>query len=505
MNFKFNLNTFEVTDTCNVIENKNTIFLFDGWINEKKLKDCVLEDINSLKHYSGEFFAVSINKVDKSVQIINDKKCSFLIFYNTNSKIISTNLSDFDEDIDQEWCQDAFQRGRTEIYSDRVRDIKSYKKRYLTNKNNYLLRNTFYVPPRCELLYEKDFVLKEYVSIDEMFNTININSKKDLVTYVKERLSNNIKRIYESYDQKKLLFGSTGIDSMTLVSILLDEKKHFEFINYHFKDVKLSSEKRRKAEQLEQFIRTRSILTHSHTYSIKEFLCSFEKYNHLVNHYLGNSDILYDVFASVSFDDHVRLKGTWGDECFWHEEHAMMFYYKQKGYSYIESKKLCMKEYCSLSSEDMIKINEDEYNSAGADWKENCKLYYLFKYPNYITSERKFSNKMAFSPYADDLLLNLPYRIKNEALSVACMTGEIQKSIIGKDLLRYLNANKDGEQSIKNLKWMVPNQTFFKNLLKNKFTYMQIKNSKQILMDEKIINFDTFDRYCLLALIKKLS
>lgn len=506
MHFNINLKDFKVDYNCRVIENKEHLYLFEGWINEKNLEEIIHEDINQLKEYSGEFFVVQINKNSKTVRIINDKKCSFLIFYNTKHNIISSNLLDFSDELDYEWCQNAFDRLRTEVFSKDIGTIEFYKKRYLTDTNNYLLKNTFYIPPRCELLYTNgSFHLNEYTSLNTMFSHSDIQTKDELTEFVKNRLTKNVQRIYENYNQNKILFGSTGIDSLTLLSLLLEHNKPFELINYYFTDVKLSSEKRQRAKQLENFIKEKGINTHTHTYSIKNFLELFEKNINLINHYLGNGDILYDVFASLPFKSQIRLKGTWGDECFWHEEHALMFYYKQQGYSYSESKKLCSTEYCSLSAGDTVKLREDEYNQATEkNWKENCKLYYMFKYPNYITSERQFSNELAFSPYADDVLLNLPYKLQKDELSLYCIKGNLQKQLINKDILKFLNANKDGEQSIKSLEWPTSNIKFFKSLESNKLTYHQIKTFKNNLIRNETMSFNKFDRYCLLALIKKL-
>ena len=507
MNFTISLDTdIAVEYTCKSLRYKNKLYLYEGWVNEENLEDVIQKNIDQLKNYSGEFFVVEIDKNSKTVKIINDKKCSFLIFYNTKHNTISTNLLNFSDELDYEWCQNAFDRMRTEVFSKDIGAIEFYKKRYLTDTNNYLLKNTFYIPPRCELICTKDsFQLNEYTSLNTMFSPVDIQTEDELIEFVKNRLTTNVQRIYENYNQNKILFGSTGIDSLTLLSLLLEQNKPFELINYYFTDVTLSNEKRQRAKQLESFIKEKNINTHTHTYTIKNFLELFKKNVHLINHYLGNSDILYDVLASLPFKSQIRLKGTWGDECFWHEEHALMFYYKQHGYSYSESKKLCATEYCSLSLGDTVKLQEEEYNQATEqNWKENCKLYYMFKYPNYITSERQFSNELAFSPYADDVLLNLPYKLQNDELSLYCIKGTLQKQLIHEDILKFLNANKDGEQSIKSLEWDAPDPLFLKNLENNKLTYYQVKNLGENLITGSPMNFNKFDRYCLFALIKRL-
>lgn len=237
MDFTINLSTFKIDFQCKHIENNRFLYLYEGWIHEDRLDTILIQDINKLKNCSGEFFAVKIDKTDKTVHIVNDKKCSFLIFYNTEQNIISTKLSDFQHKLDIEWCQNAFDRHRVDSFSNHDLDLKCFKKRYINKHNNYLSTHTYYVPPRCEVFFSQNNTrLNEYASIDKMFKPIAINSKKDLIDFVEKRLQTNIGRIYESYSEDKILFGSTGLDSLTMLSMLMEKNRQFSMLNYFFEE-----------------------------------------------------------------------------------------------------------------------------------------------------------------------------------------------------------------------------------------------------------------------------
>lgn len=481
--------TIKIDHTCKYIEDKNFIYLYEGWINEYLIDDIIKDNFYELKKCNGEFYAVRINKITNSVEVMNDRLGSFMLFYSSTEKKISTNIREFEKHINNEWFEHIINKNTIKNFVHTNLDYNSFTRPHTSSDNEYALKNVRYIPVGTILSSNGDaFVLQNY--FDTYNDFFNLEKKhedeEEFTNFVQKRIHDNLMRITQQYRTVPVLCGGTGLDSMTILSTLLDQKKNFHILNYFFQESAESKNCHDNFTKLSNFLAEFHIKSISQMYSTNLFLNYLEKNFNLINHYNNNADILYDVIAvnENTEKNSLILKGTWGDECFWHLEHPYMLYLKSQGKTYKEAKELIKKTYAYMGENNPIRFLEKEWNSCNNGWLKDSAAYFFYKRPRYITSERAYSpTKHFFSPFADTELTNLPLKCKNKKLGLLCMDGTIQKKLLRHDLIKFLNKRKDGEQEIKNQKWKVDKNINFKKFMNSRFLKILMRTDKLSKLD----------------------
>jgi asparagine synthetase B (glutamine-hydrolysing) len=499
----------KVNHACKSVEDKNFLYLYDGWVSEYPIEQVVQENFDLLTTCNGEFYAVRIDKNNQKIKIINDRLGSYMIFYSGFDKIISTELKHFTKNINLKWFAHVIGENTIKNFVKTELDYKSFNRPSTVVDNEYALQNVKYIPVGSILFYDNHQLTLEFYfdTHSDFFNITPIyDTEEELTSFVKNRLANNLKRIMEQYPSTPVLCGGTGLDSMSIIQLLLEQKKEFSVLNYFFKESEESYACHQNFLKLAQFLQNLKINCRSQEYNTTLFLSLIIKNSKMINHFNNNADILYDVITvnENCQKDALVLKGTWGDECLWHLEHPLMLYHKSKGKTYKEAKALCRQTYAYMGDNNPIGFSEEQWNFCNNGWIKDSSAYFYYKRPRYITSERTYAqDKNIFSPFADTALTNLPLKCKNEKLALLCIDGTIQKNIMGDSLKTFLNVRKDGEQEIKNKAWQVLDLNFKKFLLPG-FFKLTVQTKKKLTFDN-VINFEFFQLYVYMILFYNLS
>lgn len=452
MNFTINLKDLATEYSCSHKDTKDFVYLYHGWIHEGDIEDY----FSNITDCNGEFFLVAIDKNNKQVTVYNDRRGSYMIYYSHD--MISTDLKKFKKPLDDDWFASCYTAGRSPIYLKQCLDYSAWREMPYSLNNCYAKYDVKFLPQGCSITHKNDAIhLHHYHNyyINIFNDTVKYKDFDELVETVQNRLTKNIKQILATEKTKPLVCGSTGIDSLTVLSLMQDKK--YDFLNYYFEDSKESYSCYQNAKKLMNYHNTKKIKHLTKHYDTSILCDDLFKNKDIINHYNFGHDVLYDVLAVKDKYPNKKLviKGTWGDECFYHDEHAYLLYLKDKNYSFKDARAYIKDMYCFLG-ESPLKLDEDTYNKCNSGWRKEMIAYYYYKTPSYFTSDRTYSQTKTFSPFADEYLINLPLKCCDE-VALRCINGELQKKLITDDLYKICNTHKDGEQTIKQYKWKTYN------------------------------------------------
>ena len=510
MNFTVSLSTdITVEYTCKSLRHKNKLYLYEGWTSEQDIDEVLIGNFESLKKLNGEFFAVEIDYDNKKIKVLNDKHSSFMLYYDEITKTVSTDIFSFKKDINDEWFTKVIKIRKNVYYYHTLLDKEPWTE-YGSKKNDYALKDVKYIPQGAEVTIDNNQIImrKYYDSYSDFFNVKPIYfDETELIEFTKNRLENNIRRIIKQYNKLPLtIVGSTGLDSLSILNSL-PHGTDFTFLNYYFLDNKESSSCFKNAKRLIAFLKDKGRVCKIQNYTTCDITKLLEKYHTIINHFNHGKDVLYDVFAykeQTNNKQSLILKGTYGDECFWHDDHAYCLYLKSKGYSFDQAKEFCKSTYAYVGEHSPSEITKDQFKECNNHWMYDVAARQYFKTRSYITSDRLYNQRPTFAPYGDFDLMSLPLKCDKDELRIKCIDGTIQKSFLG-EYNNFLNANKDGEQTIKNNKWEIENLDFYKQNMPKQFYYAMIKNKQSTTFNfSNDISYIDFENYVLMLFYKNL-
>lgn len=450
-----------ISHTCKIFEDQEKILLYEGWCAQGDLLESINKSFEHSLKLTGEFFVCEINKIEKTVKALTDRRGSFILYYCDETQMISTNQLDFPGKPSNDWFRSMRQHQNMNwMMPSDLPARNNFRHSRISTNNQSAVENAKYVPPGYYLTYngQSKFDLFNYWDRLETYCGVeeDINDYEQLKDLVYKKLWHNVKNVMNEYPGKNIfLGGSTGLDSMTVLQCLNDNAVPYTFLNYHITECVDSSACFENSLKLARVHKSKGIKHINHAFSTNSFTDYIIKYRDNINHINFGLDILYDSFCNLenTTEDDLILKGTWGDESFWHNQHCYLLYLKSKGFEYEDAIKQCQNTYLAESNRNPSRMTKDQFDSCKNDWWLDAGSFYYGRIPNYITSERQFSNRLAFAPFADEFFINIILRCKTDQLKVKCMLGDLQKDLIKNPWSDVLNQNKDGEQSAKALQW----------------------------------------------------
>lgn len=434
------------------IETNKHIILFCGilWNQEPEI---LLDEIYNTDILNGQFYAIVFDKQRDTLTVITDFLEDFSVYYyhDTDNLIVTNNYLSFSPnhfDINSDWFVSAIDERIVDIWLPSIKDIPHNNQIYYDDNitpiskvlcagparvlkfclsTNRILRNFRYYKPEIE--YPALFKDKERYSYDEALDI------------AKEALSNNLQKIASSYESITLCC-SNGIDSLTTLSHLQDHK-NFNILSYaHDFHPRLVED----AEGIKKLHNSLDIPCTIVNFTKEKFINSaFDVFEHCpiplrelaaaIEGYAAHDPVVKDIL----------VKGTFGDEIFWHGPGSAAAYalhhagitefsdlpeYLTNFYNY-------QPLYTSEYHFDMMKT---------LDFDASIMSYYYYRHFSYLKEERITSNKLIFSPYIDYKLRSLLPKCDLETQRASLLDVQIQKDIIDPKILKQLASRKYGSE-----------------------------------------------------------
>ena len=421
------------------------------------------DDINQFTNLhnlvpNGQFYAIRYDKYKQQVTVITDFIETFAVYYfvEDNKVIVTNKLISFSNKfftINDKWVKTAIDG----VYVDRK--VISYEKIpnwkgengypsdvwysgitpinkvkmigpgafFTLDLATYKTSHTLYYDPR-----------RDYVDI--ALETKNKLSFDEITTFSDIIQNDNVDKIYEKYGDRLVTTISNGIDSLHLASMLGERIKNIPVVGYTgdwFEDEPAD-------KLLELYKNFPKGITHIlnkqeydnlYTPSITEDHCDIPCMNPAL---MAEIVLLKD-----QYKDKVYVKGTFGDEIYWHNGTSGL---------------LCaIHEFNCTTLEQAQKVLQNHYTNlpvtysqklfdyfANMSFTDALVSYHYYRQKAYIRDELQIYNQLIVSPYIDLRLRKLMPMADHNARLRNMLDVESQKKQTSKKYLKYCNKHKGG-------------------------------------------------------------
>ena len=421
-----------------VKELPNHIIVFCGMLWQGDVSDFV-----ETSSQNGQFYAVVFTKKTRTIKVITDFLEDFPVYYyiKDNNFVVTNSILAFGNQLklNLDWLTQA----KNNYYSDSTTLINDVKR---IGPGGVL---EFSVDDVCKNVYTWYNASSDYVSLIHQDPVYNLESA---TSYVDTILTENFTRLREKY-KSLVVFSSSGIDSLTVLKYLNDVPKY----GYYGEDYKAES-----PELLKQLYNdTGGSL---HYFDADEYQSAYTETLPGWAIPSRNADLAPEMYIRNKYNlyDQVIVKGTFGDEIFWHEPWSAMSVAVHQWNCQNRSQGLAaLGHHYSYqpyhTSDDIVEIMRKN-----AAWKatdsENLNLsiinYHYNRQRSYLRDDRVLLNQMVVSPFIDLRLRKLLPLCNLETKLSSILDARIQQNIIGNPLLSYLNKYKaGGEESFSNINY----------------------------------------------------
>ena len=155
---------------------------------------------------------------------------------------------------------------------------------------------------------------------------------------------------------------------------------------------------------------------------------------------------------SYNLKDKVLIKGTFGDEIFWHDARSAM------SVAVHDWKITDMKEIVQRLRQNYSRqlFHMTQYNLDKIIQSENLEVsimnYHYNRQRSYLKDDRVLLDQMVISPFIDLRLRELLPKCDKATRTASILDASIQTDLMGNDLVRYMNKHKaGGEESFEEL------------------------------------------------------
>lgn len=425
-------------------ETANSVIVFCGilWGDQR------LEQFEDTKFVpNGQFYCLLFNKKTESINVWTDFLEDFPVYYNTNNGLQITNsLLDFEsKTINRQWYKLAYKHN---AYIDKLIDYNPGIPKLWNNSefsadqwyNNITpLENVKRLGPGRVLTVNGNGlaeIRKYYDHVENYYNLIFQKPEYDFdsaVQYASQILTQNVGAIKQKYHDL-LLMCSNGVDSLVLASML-----QCKTVGYYG-----DSYCKENPEKLKNLF---SMLPDSTLYFFDKNLYHQAYYNDIGNWCTPskNADLAPEkyIIESEASSNTVVVKGTFGDEIFWHEpaaaaavachlhdcqDYSTMLEFLKSHYSY-------QPYHSDFNFFETIK---------NISFENSVMYYHYHRQSSYLKDDRILNNRMILSPYIDIRLRSLLPLSDRPTQKASILDAEIQKALIRPDYLSFLNNSKSG-------------------------------------------------------------
>jgi len=426
------------------VETKKSVIIFCGilWDNQ------TLEQFEDKEFVpNGQFYCLMFDKQTKKIDIWSDFLEDFPVYYSNKDELQVTNsLVDFDnKNINLEWFQLAYKHN---AYIDKLIDYNSNIPKLWNNsefsadqwyQNITPLKGVKRLGPGRVITIDKNNsieIRKYYDHISDYYNLIFQEPEYDFESateLTKQVLTQNIKTIQQKYSDL-LLMCSNGVDSLVIASMMQCKITGYCGTSYN-------KENPQKLKNLFSF------LPDSELYCFDENLYRRAYYDNINNWCTPskNADLAPEkyIIEAESTPETVVIKGTFGDEIFWHEPAAAAAVaYHQHGCHEYDSMLEFLKSHYSYQPYHSDPNFFETIKSL--DLKNSIMYYHYHRQSSYLKDDRILNNRMIVSPYIDMRLRSLMPLTEKTAQESSVLDAAIQKQLISSEYLLYLNSSKSG-------------------------------------------------------------
>ncbi len=438
-----------------VYETNDVIILLCGIMWEQDIEQ--FESLQKLKP-NGQFYAIRIDKHSNKVTIITDFIETFAVYYYAEKdKVVVTNkLISFSNKfftINENWIKSAIDG----VYVDRK--ITSYEKIPNWKGHNNYSSDVWYsgmTPINKVKMVGPGAFFTIDLSTLETSHTLYYDPRKeyvdlalqtenkltlDEVTTIADKIQNtNVDKIYSKYGNRLVTTISTGIDSLHIASMLGKRIKNIPVIGYTgdwFENEpadKLLALYKHFPKGITHIFNKKQY-DNLYTPSITEDHCDIPCMNPAL--------MAEIVLLKNQYKDKVYIKGTFGDEIYWHNgSSGLLCAMHEYGCKTLEeAQKVLFKHYTNLPV---------TYSQEFIDYFSNMSLidsllsYHYYRQKAYFRDELQIYDQLILSPYIDMRLRKLMPMADHNARLRNMLDVESQKKQTSKKYLKYCNKHKGG-------------------------------------------------------------
>ena len=440
----------------------NTVLYHDSMVEIKDLSKHLIafcgilwegqiEDFTDSARQNGQFYAVVFDKQSNTVKVISDFLEDFPVYYHikdgkfaiTNSLLAFSNTLE----IDEKWIGLAQSGNYTDRLIQPCEGIATDK--YLTDNITPIKDVKRLGPGRVMEIQLGTGKMNTYSWYDAGSDYVapifaepiyNMESAKDLVDKV---LRQNALTLTEKYGSRLAMFASNGVDSLTLIKYLEGVPKY----GYYGKDYMNESPEllRRLYENtggtLHYFDEDEYRLAYSETirgWKTPSFNMDLAPEMHIRDRY--------------NLKDKVIVKGTFGDEIFWHDARsAMSVAVHDWRITGMEEIIHSLKERYSRQLFHMTQHNLDKIIKS-QNFEMSIMNYHYNRQRSYLKDDRVLLDQMIISPFIDLRLRELLPKCDKQTQTASILDASIQTQLMGKNLKQYMNKYKaGGEESFEEI------------------------------------------------------
>jgi asparagine synthetase B (glutamine-hydrolysing) len=431
-----------------VVDLPNHVVIFCGILWQGDVSDFV-----ETPNQNGQFYAVVFNKKTRTIKVITDFLEDFPVYYyiKDNNFVVTNRILAFSNQLklNLSWIV----RAKNNEYTDRLipahNDLELKKELY--SKNVTPIRDVkrvgpggileFNVDDVCENVYTWYNASTDYVSLIHQEPQYNLQSA---TSYVDTILTENFNRLRKKY-KSLAVFSSCGIDSLTVLKYLSDVPKY----GYYGEDYRTES----PALLKQLYNDTGGLL---HYFDAAEYQTAYTETLPGWAMPSRNADLAPEMYIRNKYNLHdtVIVKGTFGDEIFWHEPWSAM--------SVAVHQWNCQTREQGLAALEHHYSHQPYHTPQGMiDTILKSKTldlsimnYHYNRQHSYLKDDRILLNQMVVSPFIDLRLRRLLPVCDLETKLASILDVQIQKNIVGSSLLKYLNKYKaGGEESFSSINY----------------------------------------------------
>ena len=438
-----------------VHETKDVIILLCGIMWEQDIEQ--FTNLHGLKP-NGQFYAVRVDKHSNQVTIITDFIETFAIWYyaDDNKVIVTNKLISFSNKfftINKDWVKTAIDG----VYVDRK--LTEYQKIPLWKSFNGYSSDVWYsqITPinkvkmigpgvfftvdlksfktSTKLYYDarKDYVDVAYNNTKKL-NFDEITNLSDII------LRKNIDKIYEKYNKRLIPSICCGIDSIHLVSMLGDRINDLKVVGY-IGDWFVNESPSKMIKLYDNFPQGELSIFDKKTYDSIYYLEEIHSDMPIMNPSLMPEVVRWkDKYPNAVF-----LKGSFGDEIFWHDGNSGLVaaIHELGAKTLDEAIKILKHHYVCLPSI----YSKDLFNWYKDKTLLDCMIsYHYYRQKVYMRDELPLYDQLILSPFVDIRLRQMMPLADHNARIRNMLDAESQKVMIDKKWLKYLFPYKGGNE-----------------------------------------------------------
>lgn len=428
--------TLQHDNSVQVKEINDKLILFCGILWEGRI-----EDFLQSHRQNGDFYCVIFDKRTHVVEVISDFLENFPIYYyKDKDDIVITNcISGFSRKVkpNADWIKLANKK----IYVDRlIQPCAGITTKSYLNQNITVLENVHRLGPgsviSLDLATSDMNIFRWYDAIQEYVRPCfrepkyNIDTATELVDKILRQNCQTIKENFGSLVQ----FCSTGIDSLTVLKYMDGVPK------YGYYGAMYHNESPDKIKKL--YADTGGQL---HCLGEDEYKTAYTQSVKGLRTPTSVVDLAVERHVIDTFDleDKVIVKGTFGDEIFWHDPwSAMSWCVHNLGLADMDAVRNVLENHYAYQP---FHMTEDSLTAirASENFEYSVLNHHYNRQISYLKDDRVLCKQMVLSPYVDMRLRNLMPQCDNDARTKSILDAQIQRNLIP-GLEKYVNTNKSG-------------------------------------------------------------